>query len=249
MSGVRISAPPLPAPKQTAPPPFTPVRTRTLQRKCACGETSKDGECEECRKRQLQRSAAGAGSLHGVPSLVRDTLLSVGHPLDGETRAYFERSYAHDLSQVRIHHDAQAAASARAVDAHAYTVGQDIVFAEGEYTPHTETGRHLLAHELAHTIQQRGLQRSSEIVVPTGAEDVRLEQEAEAAADRIVRGDPAAVHGTGASAPRLSRAAKKAKRVQIMLDDGGTRQVSARDTMTVKGEHCRLRCRLSRGAG
>lgn len=62
----------------------------------------------------------------------------------------------HDFSGVRVHTDAQAAESARAVNALAYTVGQDIVFGAGHYAPDTPTGRHLLAHELAHVMQQNG---------------------------------------------------------------------------------------------
>jgi hypothetical protein len=60
----------------------------------------------------------------------------------------------HDFSRVRLHTDAQAAESARAVNALAYTVGSDIVFASGQYAPSTASGRRLLAHELAHVVQQ-----------------------------------------------------------------------------------------------
>ena len=60
----------------------------------------------------------------------------------------------YDFSQVRVHHDAKAAESARAVDARAYTVGRDIVFAAGQYAPHNAAGRRLLAHELTHVVQQ-----------------------------------------------------------------------------------------------
>jgi Domain of unknown function (DUF4157) len=64
--------------------------------------------------------------------------------------------FGHDFSQVRVHTDAKAAASAKAVHAVAYTVGQDIVFGEGQYVPHTHTGLKVLAHKLTHTIQQSG---------------------------------------------------------------------------------------------
>jgi hypothetical protein len=66
------------------------------------------------------------------------------------------RRVGFDFSRVRVHADARAAESARAVRARAYTVGQDIVFAPGEYAPGTSAGRALLAHELAHTLQQGG---------------------------------------------------------------------------------------------
>src|SRR5690606_6452449 len=61
----------------------------------------------------------------------------------------------HDFSRVRIHTGPQADAAADAVNARAYTLGHDIVFAGGEYAPHTDAGRRLLAHELTHVIQQR----------------------------------------------------------------------------------------------
>jgi hypothetical protein len=62
--------------------------------------------------------------------------------------------FGHDFSNVRVHADPMADRAAAAVDAHAYTVGTHIVFAEGHYAPHTVEGRRLLAHELAHTVQQ-----------------------------------------------------------------------------------------------
>jgi hypothetical protein len=61
-----------------------------------------------------------------------------------------------DLSHVRVHHDQRAAESARAVNAHAYTVGSQIVFGPGQYSPESLTGRRLMAHELTHVLQQNG---------------------------------------------------------------------------------------------
>jgi len=92
----------------------------------------------------------------GAPESVRDTLGSPGQPLDRDSLAFFEPRFGHDFSGVRVHTDAPAAESARAVNARAYTVGQHMVFARDQYAPDTADGRHLLAHELAHTLQQRG---------------------------------------------------------------------------------------------
>lgn len=78
-----------------------------------------------------------------------------GRPLDASVRAFMESRFNHDFSQVRVHTDAAAAQSAEAVSAKAYTVGNDIVFKSGMYTPETVIGRHLLAHELTHVIQQQ----------------------------------------------------------------------------------------------
>jgi hypothetical protein len=76
-----------------------------------------------------------------------------GQPLDRETRAFFEPRLGYELSSVRLHADPIADESARAVDARAYTLGRDIVFAEGDFRPSSDTGRELLAHELAHVMQ------------------------------------------------------------------------------------------------
>ena len=76
-----------------------------------------------------------------------------GKALSSALRAYFEPRFGADLGGVRLHTDAQAAASAQALHARAYTWGQDVVFGPGEYKPDTSSGRRLLAHELAHTLQ------------------------------------------------------------------------------------------------
>ncbi len=99
-------------------------------------------------------------------SSVQHVLASPGRPLDSSVRKFFGNRFGHDFGEVRIHDDATAAASARGVHAIAYTVGQDVVFGAGQYSPGTEAGRHLLAHELTHVIQQGGttqaLQRDPE---------------------------------------------------------------------------------------
>jgi hypothetical protein len=79
-----------------------------------------------------------------------------GAPLDAPTRRFMEARLGHDFTDVRVHTDAEAVASARGVDAKAYTVGSDLVFDAGRYAPHTPAGRRLIAHELAHVVQQRG---------------------------------------------------------------------------------------------
>jgi Domain of unknown function (DUF4157) len=94
-----------------------------------------------------------------------ESMRGAGRPLDAPTRAFMEPRFGHEFSQVRIHTDARAAASADAVAAHAYALGRNIVFANGQYSPQTAGGKRLLAHELAHVLQQsRGgpvLQRAS----------------------------------------------------------------------------------------
>jgi hypothetical protein len=148
----------------SAPSTFTPVRSRLLQRKCACGGTrGPTGECEACRKKKLQRrsenldlssSSHPPSSISEVPPIVHEVLRSPGLPLDTETRAFMEPRFGHNFSHVRVHADTKAAKSARAVNALAYTIGRDVVFGAGQYRPASAGGRELLAHELTHTIQQ-----------------------------------------------------------------------------------------------
>jgi hypothetical protein len=88
-----------------------------------------------------------------APPIVYEALRSPGRPLDPLTRAFFENRFGHDFSRVRIHTDARAAESAKAVGALAYTLRDDVVFAAGRYAPQEPGGGRLLAHELAHTVQ------------------------------------------------------------------------------------------------
>ena len=103
----------------------------------------------------VQRAGGETGQAEAPPT-VDAVLAAPGRSLDGGTRAFMEQRLGHDFSQVRVHTDARAAASARAVGARAYTVGRDVVFGPGEYRPATAGGRRLLAHELVHVVQQRG---------------------------------------------------------------------------------------------
>jgi outer membrane protein OmpA-like peptidoglycan-associated protein len=180
--------------KPIVPPVQTPAATpfATLQRKCACGGSSgasgSPGECPECkRKRTLQRRAAGSTQPDVAPPIVHEVLRSPGQPLDQATRSYFEPRFGHDFSKVRIHADARADRSARAVNALAYTVGRDIAFADGQYSPGSPSGRHLLAHELTHVVQQQATPVST-TSLRVGSADTPHETEAVDAATRIAAG-------------------------------------------------------------
>ncbi len=105
----------------------------------------------------IQRlGAPSSGQLDAAPASVADALASPGRPLEPMPRHDMEQRFGQDFSQVRVHSDAAADQSAQDVQARAYAVGNQIVFAKGEYAPHTPDGRRLLAHELAHTVQQSG---------------------------------------------------------------------------------------------
>jgi hypothetical protein len=113
--------------------------------------------CEEEEEEKLQKKEMGPQTVAGeAPASVHETLRSAGQPLDMESHAFFEPRFGRDLSQVRIHADPRAAESAASVYARAYTVGHHVVFGRDQYAPHTADGRHLLAHELIHTLQQQG---------------------------------------------------------------------------------------------
>jgi outer membrane protein OmpA-like peptidoglycan-associated protein len=86
---------------------------------------------------------------------VDSVLSSDGHPLESSTRQSMEALFNEDFSNVRVHTDSDAAESARSVNALAYTAGEDVVFGASQYNPDSKAGHELLAHELAHTVQQR----------------------------------------------------------------------------------------------
>ena len=126
-----------------------------LQRECSCG-----GSCDECKKKAeetLQRDAMSSSAPPIAPPVVHDVLRGPGAPLDRGTRSFMESRFGYDFSGVRVYNDGAAASSARAVAANAYTVGDKIVFNSGKYAPVSSNGRRLLAHELTHVVQQRGV--------------------------------------------------------------------------------------------
>ena len=101
-----------------------------------------------------------------------------GRQLDPETRAYMEPRFGHDFGNVRLFVDSDAAASARSLDAHAYTLGTDIFMDSRHYSPGTESGKRLLAHELTHVVQQRGVDpntRPSRTSHPRGPIDGKIQ--------------------------------------------------------------------------
>ncbi len=94
------------------------------------------------------------GRLDAAPSSVDQTLASPGTPLEPSLRQDMEQRFGHDFSRVRVHSGATADRSARDVNAHAYTVGHNIVFGPGQFAPTTYQGRRLVSHELTHVVQQ-----------------------------------------------------------------------------------------------
>ena len=151
----------------------------------------------------LQRSAgngAVASLMEEERSPVHDVVSSGGRPLEPEVREDMEARLGHDFSDVRVHDDSAAAASATAVNAHAYTVGSNVVFQRDKYDPSSAEGKTTLAHELTHVVQQRsgpvdGSSAPGGIKVSDPAD--RFEREAAANAERVIAA-PTAVQTSAA---------------------------------------------------
>jgi len=147
----------------------------------------------------LQRLASIQAEPYSVPPIVYEALRSPGQPLAPITRAFMEPRFGYDFSSVRVHADQEAAASTRLLAAKAYTIGRDIVFGPGLYSPDTSKGQKLLAHELAHVIQQ-----SRGGPAPKLQSDAVHEHAAHEAADAIATGWPLVMvrGGTGVGLAR-----------------------------------------------
>jgi hypothetical protein len=102
------------------------------------------------------RSGAASAGFAQAPPIVHDAFASPGRPLDSAARGVMESRLGVGLAGVRIHTGGRADEAARAVNAQAFTVGQDIFFAANRYDPRSREGQRLLAHELTHTVQQAG---------------------------------------------------------------------------------------------
>lgn len=170
---------------------ISPVSAPVVQRTCsACAA---GGECAECRKESepsLQRAVDGAAQRtpaagEAAPPIVHDVLRSSGRPLETASRTMMESRFGRDFSNVRVHTDAQANKSAESVGALAYTVGNHVVFGSGHLS--SSAGEELLAHELTHVVQQRGVSIGGSI--PIGPVGGSAEEEAHRSS-RVVTKQP-----------------------------------------------------------
>jgi Domain of unknown function (DUF4157) len=127
----------------------TPTITPIVQRACA--------HCEQEKEQTAQRKETGAatGGFTAPPS-VSKAISRSGQGLDSNAKTFMESRFNRSFDNVQVHTDGESAASARDISARAYTSGNHIVFGDGQYQPNTEGGRHLLAHELTHVVQQNG---------------------------------------------------------------------------------------------
>lgn len=119
----------------------------------AHGDTHEDGKKEELTvHRKAEHAETRSTGFTDVDAVLR----SPGREMEPATRREMESRIGFDFGHVRLHTDTRASDSAQALNARAYTVGSDVVFAPGRYSPQTTEGRHLLAHELTHVVQQTG---------------------------------------------------------------------------------------------
>ena len=131
-----------------------------IQRKLVVGQPNDplEDEADRVAGQVVQMSAVEASSapvqLEAAPVSVEKQVAGSGGPLAPVLRRDLEQRFGYDFSRVRVHSDALAARSAQDVNAHAYTVGDHIVFGAGQFSPDTQDGRRLIAHELTHVIQQ-----------------------------------------------------------------------------------------------
>jgi hypothetical protein len=171
----------------------------------------------------LQRKEAGTGSAGGPVSedlqkRIEDVRKGGGHQLPESERVFFEERIGRDFGDVRLHTDSAAAQVSRDVNAKAFTIGNDIIFGDGEYKPGTPEGRRLMAHELTHTVQQgaagilkrcheffqRVLQRSPDKSDPDTFTRIILKDGRVFERVKILRHDRNAVSFTQTSDPRES---------------------------------------------
>ncbi len=196
-----------------------------------------------------QRAAlSGAMAPRTAPSSLHDVLNSSGQQLDSATRAFFEPRFGYDLSHVRVHSDPLADQSARDVNAQAYTVGSQIVFGTGRFSPGTMEGRRLLAHELTHVIQQgrsaRSIQRQTEglpasslipslSAAPLGNQDCLPDQSCSVSAATPVSGAPLSAAQVTSRRQQVQQAIDRARatypvaagNLQHWLDNTGSTRI------------------------
>ncbi len=235
MSGV-VKVPARPAPAK--PTSFAPVVPRRIFRQCACGGTCAACKPDHIQRKALSGLGHDASSLpvsqpHDPAERAADRMAdaalrttpadrasvrpatargSGGSPLSDELRAYFEPRFGHELGAVRVHTDGRAIHAARALHAEAFAIGGDIHFGEGAFAPGSERGRRLIAHELAHVVQQGTAptihrQPKTDHSVTDNEIDALLPDQAAADAEEAT--EAAAVSAPAASAPAAAPAPYK----------------------------------------
>ena len=125
---------------------------------------------------QISRKSDSSGGETNIPTKLEsqiDSLKSTGQPLSDSTRAFFEPRFGADFNDVRLHTDANAQKTAVDINARAFTVGNNIAFGSGQYSPDTKEGKQLLAHELTHVVQQIKSKGSDKYIIRPQIVDLR----------------------------------------------------------------------------
>lgn len=216
------------------------IRTpEPLARACPCG-----GGCPRCQSRTgdvqahgLMNPAAPSGiAFADAPASVQEVLASPGRPLDASTRAFMEPRFGTDFSDVRMHADARAVEAADAVQARAFTVGRHVVLGAGENAGDSSANRALLAHELAHVVQQSSLAQGTALLQrePRGPTYGNLPRDLPAAGSS---GEVVRLKNVGGTwkeiGPRYSRTARG--NYDFVVKDGEIFAVKAKRTMGAFG--------------
>ncbi len=197
-----------------------------IQRKCS-GCASSGTTCSGCADEEQVRRAAGPGAPapSTLPPAVTSALAeSGGRGLDASTRTFMESRFGRSFGGVRVHTGQSAARAADAIGASAFTVGNAIWFGRGQYDPSSGEGLHLLAHELTHTIQQRGHAAGAQASLSVGSVSDPAEFAADRAADAVLAARPVARIGASRTfirrKPKVSPVAGDPSRRIVLLDDG-----------------------------
>jgi hypothetical protein len=177
--------------------------------------------------RSIARAMLAEMNTAGAPAPAHEGLVaraaeSNGHALPDALRGRFEASLGADLGGVRVHTDGAAAEAAASLSARAYAVGQDVFMGAGQYAPDTAFGAHLLAHEVAHTVQQRDASAGPQLKLEISAPGDAMEVEADAAADAMIGGATARVSPMSGGVARMIQ---REARVELtdtheILDEG-----------------------------
>jgi len=156
-------------------------------------KSAPDAPASDSPASTLSRKATDAGA-GPAPAPAHDAAavrsqLGAGHSLDSRVQSQMSNAFGYDFSAVRVHTDSQASSLSTQLNARAFTVGRDVAFGAGEYNPGTPLGDALLAHELAHVVQQGGGDRTSPVPLAKGADETRhLESDAETSAAHAAGG-------------------------------------------------------------
>jgi hypothetical protein len=153
---------PLGAQRKAAPPKkeeerkAKPARSGGLSAQRKAAPRREEQKPKARAQREAAAGAAGGTASPSVETAIQSMRAGPAPGLDGATRGFMENRFGRDFGDVRVHHGTQAAQAADGLGAQAFTTGNDIFFNHGQYQPNSEGGRRLLAHELTHTVQQKG---------------------------------------------------------------------------------------------